>query len=155
MNQFKLIKKNYCIDISISDIEEFDKKAVEITNKYKIGEKREKGINSGRSSKAEVSTSSIPKGRSKSRLPISILPADETDEKRKHIIGLVLEQFPYLSLGYSENYGDKFVFNSSVPCPICNKDHEARMVKTVDGAVVSILENELIALSAEGKMVCQ
>jgi hypothetical protein len=44
MNQFKLIKKNYCIDISISDIEEFDKKAVEITNKYKIGEKREKGM---------------------------------------------------------------------------------------------------------------
>ncbi|GBC11304.2 hypothetical protein GLOIN_2v1768396 [Rhizophagus irregularis DAOM 181602=DAOM 197198] len=94
-------------------------------------------------------------GRSKSRLPISILPADETDEKRKHIIGLVLEQFPYLSLRYSENYGDKFVFNSSVPCPICNKDHEARMVKMVDGAVVSILENEFIALSAEGKMVCQ
>jgi hypothetical protein len=102
-----------------------------------------------------VSTSSIPKGRSKSRLPISILPADETDEKRKHIIGLVLEEFPYLSLRYSENYGDKFVFNSSVPCPICNKDHEARMVKMVDGAVVSILDSELIALSAEGKMVCQ
>ncbi|GBC17331.2 hypothetical protein GLOIN_2v1486106 [Rhizophagus irregularis DAOM 181602=DAOM 197198] len=69
-------------------------------------------IDPGRSSKVEVSTSSILQGRSISRLPISILP-DEADEKRKHI---VLEQFPYLLLRYSENYGDKFVFNSSVPC---------------------------------------
>ncbi|CAB4424167.1 unnamed protein product [Rhizophagus irregularis] len=74
-----------------------------------------KEIDPGRSSKVEVSTSFILQGRSISRLPISILP-DETDEKRKHIVGLVLEQFPYLSLRYSENYGDKFVFNSSVPC---------------------------------------
>ncbi|CAG8631558.1 13167_t:CDS:2, partial [Funneliformis mosseae] len=64
----------------------------------------------------------------KSRLLISILPED-LEEKRKHIIGLVLERFPYLSLRYSKSYGDRFVFNSSVPCPICNKDHEGENIK--------------------------
>jgi len=63
-----------------------------------------------------------------SRLPISILPEDP-EEKRQHIIGLVLERFPYLSLEYSESYGDRFVFNSSAPCPMCNKDHEGENIK--------------------------
>ncbi|PKK60637.1 hypothetical protein RhiirC2_870869 [Rhizophagus irregularis] len=63
-----------------------------------------------------------------SRLPISILPEDP-EEKRKHIIGLVLERFPYLSLEYSESYGDRFVFNSLAPCPMCNKDHEGENLK--------------------------
>ncbi|CAB4386479.1 unnamed protein product [Rhizophagus irregularis] len=63
-----------------------------------------------------------------SRLPISILPEDP-EEKQKHIIGLVLERFPYLSLEYSESYGDRFVFNSLAPCPMCNKDHEGENLK--------------------------
>ena len=46
-----------------------------------------------------------------------------------YLINKVLEQFPYLSLKYSENYGDKFVFNSSVPCPICKKDHKSENIK--------------------------
>jgi hypothetical protein len=41
----------------------------------------------------------------------------------------VLEQFPYLSLKYSESYGDRFVSNSPVPCPICNKDQEGENIK--------------------------
>jgi len=76
------------------------------------------------------STSSSGQARSsnKSRLPISILP-DDPEEKRKSIIKKVLEQFPYLPLKYSESYGNRFVFNSSVPCPICNKDHESENIK--------------------------
>ncbi|CAB4470146.1 unnamed protein product [Rhizophagus irregularis] len=85
----------------------------------------------GSSSKAEVSTSFIPQGRIRARLPISILPddPDDSEEKRKHIIGLVLKRFPYLSLEYSESYGDSFVFNSSIRCPICNKNHEGENIK--------------------------
>jgi hypothetical protein len=45
-----------------------------------------KGIGPGNSSKAEVSTSSIPQERSKSRLPISILPEDP-EEKRNISLG--------------------------------------------------------------------
>ena len=41
----------------------------------------------------------------------------------------MLEQFPYLSLKYSESYSDRFVCNSSVPCPICNKDHKNENIK--------------------------
>jgi len=41
----------------------------------------------------------------------------------------MLEQFPYLSLEYSESYGNRYEFNSSVPCPICNKDHEGENIK--------------------------
>ncbi len=64
----------------------------------------------------------------KSRLPISTLP-DDPEEKRKSVINKVLERFPYLSMKYSESYGDGFVFNSSVPCPICNKDHKSKNIK--------------------------
>ncbi|RGB25268.1 hypothetical protein C1646_771985 [Rhizophagus diaphanus] len=84
------------------------------------------------------STSSIGNSNG-SRLPISILPEDP-EEKRKHIIGLVLERFPYLSLEYSESYGDRFVFNSSVPCPMCNKDHEGENLKGEWGSGMSIGE---------------
>jgi hypothetical protein len=77
-----------------------------------------------------VSTSSVPQinESNQSRLPISILPEDP-EEKRKHVIGLVLERFPYLSLEYSESYGERYEFNSPVPCPICNKDHEGENIK--------------------------
>ncbi|CAB4402268.1 unnamed protein product [Rhizophagus irregularis] len=64
----------------------------------------------------------------------------------------VLERFPYLSLKYSIGSSDKFVFNSSVPCPICNKDHESENIKKGIGSqwgLVSILETELIVLNAE------
>ncbi|POG76930.1 hypothetical protein GLOIN_2v1768396 [Rhizophagus irregularis DAOM 181602=DAOM 197198] len=73
----------------------------------------------------------ILQGRIRARLPISILPddPDDSEEKRKHIIGLVLKRFPYLSLEYSESYGDSFVFNSSIRCPICNKNHEGENIK--------------------------
>ena|SRR5436305_894660 len=66
------------------------------------------------------STSSI--SSSKSRFPISILPEDP-EEKRKHIIGLVLEQFPYLSLSDSDERGDRFNLNNSAICPICKRNY--------------------------------
>ena len=54
----------------------------------------------------------------------------------KHIIGLVLERFPYLSLKYSKNYGDKygnifgdsFNLDNSASCPICNRDHKEKSI---------------------------
>ncbi|CAB5396227.1 unnamed protein product [Rhizophagus irregularis] len=48
----------------------------------------------------------------KSRLPISILPEDP-EEKQKHIIG--------------------FNLNSSVICPICNRDHKETICKNIKG----------------------
>jgi len=73
----------------------------------------------------------------KSRPPISILPNDP-EEKRKAVINKVLEQFPYLSSKYSRTEGttlkgyknhDYFDFNSSVSCPICNKDHKKENIR--------------------------
>ena len=63
----------------------------------------------------------------KSRLPISILPEDP-EEKRKHIIGLVLERFPYLSLVDSDERADSFSLNSSTLCPLCNGDHKEERI---------------------------
>jgi hypothetical protein len=40
----------------------------------------------------------------------------------------VLEQFSYLSLKYSESYGKRYEFNSSVPCPICNGNHKEKSI---------------------------
>ncbi|CAB4437156.1 unnamed protein product [Rhizophagus irregularis] len=57
--------------------------------------------------------------------PISILP-DDPDEKQKHIIELVLERFPYLSLRNSDERGDWFSLDSSASCPICNGDHKEK-----------------------------
>ena len=64
----------------------------------------------GNTSKTEVSTSSTISSSkvgssNRSRLPVSILPED-SEEKRKHIIGLVLEKFPYLSLDDSDECHD-------------------------------------------------
>ena len=64
----------------------------------------------------------------KSRPPISILP-DDLEEKRKSVINKVLEQFPYLSSKYSNKDHDYFDFNSSVSCPICNKDHKKENIR--------------------------
>jgi len=63
----------------------------------------------------------------KSQLPISILP-DDLEEKRKHIIGLVLEQFPYLSLSDSDECADRFNLDSSTLCPLCNGDHKEKSI---------------------------
>ena len=84
------------------------------------------------SPKAEVSTSSTTSSSqinksNKSRLPISILPEDP-EEKRKHIIGLVLERFPYLSLVDSDERADSFSLNSSTLCPLCNGDHKEERI---------------------------
>ncbi|CAG8687894.1 11562_t:CDS:2 [Funneliformis mosseae] len=51
-----------------------------------------------------------------------------------------IERFPYLSLEYSESYGDRFMFNSSVPCPMCNKDHEGENLKGEWGSGIYIGE---------------
>ncbi|PKB96599.1 hypothetical protein RhiirA5_434561 [Rhizophagus irregularis] len=84
------------------------------------------------SPKAEVSTSSTTSSSqinksNKSRLPISILPEDP-EEKRKHIIGLVLERFPSLSLNDSSERGERFNFNSSTFCPLCNEEHKEKSI---------------------------
>ncbi|CAG8619826.1 496_t:CDS:2 [Funneliformis mosseae] len=57
------------------------------------------------------------------RLLVSILPEDP-EEKRKHIIGLVLEKFPYLSLDDSDKCRDTFNLDGSTLCPLCNGDHK-------------------------------
>ena len=85
-------------------------------------------IDPANSPKAEVSTSSTTSSSqinksNKSRLPISILPEDP-EEKRKHIIGLVLEKFPYLSLDDSDERRDTFNLDGSTLCPLCNGDHK-------------------------------
>ncbi|PKY51052.1 hypothetical protein RhiirA4_546331 [Rhizophagus irregularis] len=86
------------------------------------------GAGPGNTSKAETSipfitSSSRVVSSSKSRLPISILPEDP-EKKRKHIIRLVLEQFPYLSLSDNNKRGDRFNLNCSTLCPLCNGDHK-------------------------------
>ena len=59
---------------------------------------------------------------------------EDPEEKRKHIIGLVLERFPYLSLRNSGEYGERFNLNSSTLCPLCNGDHkEKSMWNAVNG----------------------
>ncbi|RIB01993.1 hypothetical protein C2G38_2229126 [Gigaspora rosea] len=54
------------------------------------------------------------------------------NEKRSQIENSelkVLEQSPYLSLKYSNKNCDYFDFNSSVSCPICNKDNKKENIK--------------------------
>ncbi|GES83310.1 hypothetical protein GLOIN_2v1779898 [Rhizophagus clarus] len=63
---------------------------------------------------------SVQSIRPKIKLPISILPEDP-EEKRKHIIGLVLEKFPYLSLDDSD---ERRNLDGSTLCPFCNGDHK-------------------------------
>jgi hypothetical protein len=43
---------------------------------------------------------------------------DDLEEKQKHIIGLVLKKFSYLSLRVSDEYGNGFNLDSSAFCPI-------------------------------------
>ncbi|RHZ86728.1 hypothetical protein Glove_46g14 [Diversispora epigaea] len=70
---------------------------------------------SKKSPEAEVSTSN------KSRPPISVL-LEDPEEKRKRVIEMILERFSYLSLKYSDKYGDNF------DCPdiylVCDKEHK-------------------------------
>ena len=92
---------------------------------------------SGNTSKTEVNTSSsISSSKigssNRSRLPISILPEDPK-EKRKHIIGLVLEHFPYLSFRKSDEYSDSFNLDNSASCLICNGDHKETAWKNIEG----------------------
>jgi len=106
-----------------------------------VSVKRLNGNSSDDSSKigpVAVSTSSVPQVRSskKSRLPISILP-DDPEEKRKFVINKVLERFPYLSLRYRRIM--MCLFNSSVPYPICNKDHKGENIeKGIEGQWVVV-----------------
>ncbi|CAG8790753.1 22763_t:CDS:2, partial [Gigaspora margarita] len=76
-------------------------------------------ISNSSDSEAEVSMSNTPDSpisrkldinvtsstKNKTRPSISTLPGDP-EEKRKHIIKIVLDRFPYLSLKYSNEYGD-------------------------------------------------
>ncbi|UZO19960.1 uncharacterized protein OCT59_011222 [Rhizophagus irregularis] len=81
--------------------------------------------NSSRNGPVAVSISTVPQVGSSNRyrLPISILP-DDSKEKRKHIIGLVLEQFPSLYLSNSSECDERFDLNSSTLCLLCNGDHK-------------------------------
>ncbi|CAG8545093.1 4865_t:CDS:2 [Cetraspora pellucida] len=65
---------------------------------------------------------------SKLRSPISILPKDP-EEKQKHVIKMVLERFPYLTLKHSFKKSDNFVFNSFISCPICNKNYKKENIR--------------------------
>ncbi|CAG8750083.1 11165_t:CDS:2, partial [Gigaspora rosea] len=46
----------------------------------------------------------------------------ETEEKRKHVIKMVLERFTNLSFKRSSKYTDHF--NCTETCPVCNKEHK-------------------------------
>ncbi|CAG8835941.1 11877_t:CDS:2, partial [Gigaspora margarita] len=63
---------------------------------------------------------------SKRQFPISVLPKDP--EEKQHVIDMVLERFPYLTLKHSfkDNYFD---FNRSVPCPLCDKNHKKENIR--------------------------
>ncbi|CAG8806144.1 36751_t:CDS:2 [Gigaspora margarita] len=78
--------------------------------------------------KSRVSDSSISANSetevnvsNKSRLPISILP-NNPEEKRKHVIKMVLERFTNLSFKRSSKYTDHF--NCTETCPVCNEEHK-------------------------------
>ncbi|RHZ84500.1 hypothetical protein Glove_80g13 [Diversispora epigaea] len=64
---------------------------------------------------------------SKRQFPISVLPKDP-EERQQHVIEMVLERFPYLTLKHSFN-NDYFDFNSSISCPICNKNHKKENIR--------------------------
>ena len=49
---------------------------------------------------------------------------EDPEEKRKYIIGLVLERFPSIYLSDSSERGERFDLNSSTLCPLCNGDHK-------------------------------
>jgi hypothetical protein len=86
------------------------------------------GIDSKVSTSSTTSSSQINESN-QSRLPISILPKDP-EEKRKHIIGLVLEHFPSLSLSDSSECGERFDLNSSALCPLCKGDHKEESLRS-------------------------
>ncbi|CAB4445099.1 unnamed protein product [Rhizophagus irregularis] len=81
----------------------------------------------------------------KPSLQISILPEDP-EEKRKHIIRLVLERFSYLFLRESDERGGRFNLNSSVLYPmIYNRDHKEKIIgNNIKGEWVNIAENDFI-----------
>src|SRR6266498_5485279 len=72
----------------------------------------------------QVNVQSTP---SKRQFPISVLPKDP-EERQQHVINMVLERFPYLTLKHSfkNNYFD---FNRSVPCPSCSKNHKNENIR--------------------------
>ncbi len=79
---------------------------------------------------SEVSTS-LPETETinisnKSRPSISVLP-DDPKEKQKHVIKMVLEKAPNLSLKYSS--GDNDYFDCSITCPLCNNNHKNENIK--------------------------
>jgi hypothetical protein len=73
-------------------------------------------------SEDEEQDDEVPEGSDQSNV-LEVLPEDP-EEKRKHIIGLVLEKFPYLSLDDSDERRDTFNLDSSALCPLCNGDHK-------------------------------
>lgn len=62
----------------------------------------------------------------KSRPSISVLPGDP-EKKRAHVINMVLERFSYLTLKYSNEYGD--YFDCPKTCLVCNKEHKRDDIK--------------------------
>jgi hypothetical protein len=102
------------------------------------------------STSSTTSSSQISKSN-RSGLLVSILP-DDPEEKRKHIIELVLERFPSLSLSDSSERGERFDLNSSTLCPLCKGDHkEESLWNDIRGTwvLVNIVENELIVSNAK------
>ncbi|RHZ62175.1 hypothetical protein Glove_343g27 [Diversispora epigaea] len=64
---------------------------------------------------------------SKRQFPTSVLPKDP-EERQQHVIEMLLERFPYLTLKHSFN-NDYFDFNSSIFCPLCNKNHKKENIR--------------------------
>ncbi|RIA99372.1 hypothetical protein C1645_811618 [Glomus cerebriforme] len=81
--------------------------------------------NSSRNGLVAMSTLTVTQvgSSNRSQLSISILP-DDSEEKQKYIIRLVLEQFPSLYLSDSSERGKRFNLNSSTFYPLCNGDHK-------------------------------
>ncbi|CAG8836482.1 39399_t:CDS:2, partial [Gigaspora margarita] len=76
-----------------------------------------------------VSQVNVQSGPSKLRSPISVLSKDP-EERQQHVIDMVLERFPYLTLKHSFKYSNYFDFNRSVLCPLCNKNHKKEKIKS-------------------------
>ncbi|UZO19152.1 uncharacterized protein OCT59_010452 [Rhizophagus irregularis] len=74
-------------------------------------------------SKDEEQDYEVLEGSDQNNVLEVVLPEDP-EEKRKHIIGLVLKKFPYLSLDDSDEHYDTFNLDSSALCPLCNGDHK-------------------------------
>ncbi|CAB4393180.1 unnamed protein product [Rhizophagus irregularis] len=114
-------KENHVTEISETGESEVNALSISVSNSSSERQ-AERKLPDIKMSISITSQTSVP-STSPSRLPISILP-DDSEEKRKYIIRLVLERFPSLYFIDSSRRGERFNLNSSTLYPLCNGDHK-------------------------------